>query len=141
MDLEDRLWSALKEGNHNRGSPSAGREFSVQDISVYLDTEVDLIESEDVYAIKKPLLHRKRDLEEAPQCPCLQGKALRGNQEWEASWVLREAGVGSVESGWAPRCSSISEVQTGWKESSLGAPRDYVSAQQDSPGKRSTGLM
>ena len=60
--------------------------------------------------LKKPLLHRKRDLEEAPQCPCLQGKARRGKQEWEASWVLREVGVGSVESGWAPRCSSISEV-------------------------------
>lgn len=39
MDLEDSLWSALKERNHNRGSPSAGRELNVQDISVYLDTD------------------------------------------------------------------------------------------------------
>lgn len=39
MDLEDSLWSALKERNHNRGSPSAGRELNVQDISVYIDTD------------------------------------------------------------------------------------------------------
>lgn len=28
----------LKEWNHNRGSPSAGREFNIQDILVCLDT-------------------------------------------------------------------------------------------------------
>lgn len=28
----------LKERNYNRGSPSAGRDFNIQDISVCLDT-------------------------------------------------------------------------------------------------------
>lgn len=47
--------------------------------------------------------------------PGLQGKTLRGNQEWEVNWALREVKVGLGGSGWAPRCSSISEVQT-WDE-------------------------
>lgn len=48
-----------------------------------------------------------------------QGKALIGNQEWAASWGLREAGVCFVESRWAPRCWSISEVRNWAKEKVL----------------------
>lgn len=47
----------LKERNHNRGSPSAGREFNIQDIAVCLDTGKFVWVCEHMYAKKELLLH------------------------------------------------------------------------------------